>query len=164
MNRSAQCEAEKKNETLSPLYTGVCCQRPSGACETSGAICDDEGETHDTRCDFEYKRCIMDKQKPRNRLTVAYSGKCCDPTDCPFESEPVCDSNGTTHQNPCFFQNVACEFNRRHPDKALLKLVYDGECCVDDCLDDVDPVCDDKGGVHRNECKFKVTQCEAKKR
>uniref|UniRef100_A0A1I7RZY9 Serine protease inhibitor n=2 Tax=Bursaphelenchus xylophilus TaxID=6326 RepID=A0A1I7RZY9_BURXY len=161
--RVAQCEAEKKNTTIFPEYSGVCCQRPSGVCAQSGEICDTDGTTHKDRCEFEYKRCIDDRHGTRGRLQVAYEGKCCEKKECPTVEEPVCDSAGKTHRNPCFFQNEACNYNKKHP-SSQLTILYDGECCADNCGDSIQPVCDDKRGVHLNLCKFNVKKCEAEKR
>jgi hypothetical protein len=72
--------------------------------------------------------------------------------------KPVCGSNEETYENLC---KLTCE-QRLRP---ALKLAYSGTCCpkAEFCTTFSDPICDNLGETHENECIFSYKQCVAKR-
>lgn len=71
--RIAQCEAERVNKTLSIAYSGECCLLPKGECESSGAVCDSEGQTHMNHCVYQQRRC-MAQTISQKTLNIVHTG------------------------------------------------------------------------------------------
>ncbi|CAB3401139.1 unnamed protein product [Caenorhabditis bovis] len=69
----AQCEANRLNKTLSVAYNGECCKIPTGDCETSGPVCDSDGQTHSNHCEYQQRKCISQQTLNRN-LTIVHTG------------------------------------------------------------------------------------------
>ncbi|CAJ0574920.1 unnamed protein product, partial [Mesorhabditis spiculigera] len=76
---------------------------------------------------------------------------------CERRFHPVCGSDGITYDSEC---NLQCA----KENKTGLKLLYLGTCCPKDlCPEVVQPVCDNYGRTHQNECRFHYHKCLLKK-
>ncbi|KAI1729799.1 kazal-type serine protease inhibitor domain-containing protein [Ditylenchus destructor] len=115
--RKAQCEDDKL-EILFKGECGLCLQSPCPTTDPSSDddslfVCDQSGETK-TKCEFEMLRCIYEIKYGYN-ISIAYAGKCCDSNDvCPSldDNASVCDSNGKTYHNRCFFDIARCRASK----------------------------------------------------
>ncbi|CAI2356607.1 unnamed protein product [Caenorhabditis sp. 36 PRJEB53466] len=157
--RIAQCEAERVNKTLNIVYPGECCILPKGECETSGPVCDAEGQTHSNHCLYQQKRCIA-QRITKKTLNIVHTGECCALASCPKTGQPVCDSMGRTHDSLCHFHNSKCIFDKIHSLNNTLNLDYQGKCCPSGCTDELSVTCDQHGNIYRNTCYFNLKACE----
>ncbi|ULT80858.1 hypothetical protein L3Y34_011025 [Caenorhabditis briggsae] len=161
--RISQCEAERVNKTLSIAYNGECCVLPKGECETSGAVCDSEGQTHANHCVYQQKRCIAQRITLKT-LNIVHTGECCALASCPKTGQPVCDSQGRTHDSLCHFHNSKCIFDKIHTQNTTLTLDYQGKCCPAGCTDELSVICDQHENIYRNSCYFNLKACETWRR
>ncbi|KAF1747337.1 hypothetical protein GCK72_023799 [Caenorhabditis remanei] len=161
--RIAQCEAERVNKTISIAYSGDCCILPKGECETSGAVCDSEGQTHSNHCVYQQKRCIAERISKKT-LNIVHTGECCALASCPKTGQPVCDSRGRTHDSLCHFHNSKCIFDKIHTQNTTLTLDYQGKCCPAGCTDELSVICDQHENIYRNSCYFNLKACETWRR
>ncbi|KAK6032914.1 Kazal-type serine protease inhibitor domain protein [Ostertagia ostertagi] len=168
----AQCEAERHGQVLTLAYAGECCLMPKGKCESTGSVCDSDGQTHTNMCHFLQKKCITSKTM-RKALSIIHTGgtlplilgECCTIEVChKDDSSPVCDTHGGTHATRCHFQNTKCIHDKIHPNRPI-NFAYNGPCCASDCDGIPDePVCDQHGNVYRSRCHFKFKACERRRR
>nr|CDJ84915.1 Proteinase inhibitor I1 and Protease inhibitor domain containing protein [Haemonchus contortus] len=160
----AQCEAERHGQVLAISYPGECCLMPKGNCETSGVVCDSDGQTHRDMCHFLQKKCVTNRTM-RKALSVIHTGECCTIEACHKDgSTPVCDTRGGTHATKCHFQNTKCIHDKIHPNSPI-NLDYNGACCANNCEGIPDElVCDQHGNMYRNRCHFKFKACERRRR
>uniref|UniRef100_A0A8R1DFL2 Kazal-like domain-containing protein n=1 Tax=Caenorhabditis japonica TaxID=281687 RepID=A0A8R1DFL2_CAEJA len=157
--RIAQCEADRVNRTINIDYNGECCAIPGGECETSGPVCDSEGQTHTNHCRYQQKRC-MAQRTTKKSLNIVHTGECCALASCPKTGQPVCDSMGRTHDSLCHFHNSKCIFDKIHAQNTTLNLDYQGKCCPAGCTDELLVTCDQHGNIYRNTCYFNLKACE----
>lgn len=68
----------------------------------------------------------------------------------PFQ--PVCDTKGATHANPCAFERAQCLAAARG-DKVELR--HPGICCEQPCSALLDPQCDSLHRTQPNPCFFR---------
>jgi len=149
-------------------------------------VCDNEGITHNNKCEFEIRQCVAKETSGRD-ITLVHDGVCLNERafgigdvlnkcikNCDKIILPVCDNEGITHNNKCEFeirQCVAKETSGRE-----ITLVHDGVClkkqafgikdilnkCLKYCDKIILPVCDNEGITHNNKCEFEIRQCVAK--
>jgi len=192
-----QCVAkETSGRVITVVHNGVC-QNEQGygikevlekclkICpKIMAPVCDNEGITHDNKCEFEVRQCVAKETSGRD-LVIVHDGVCLNEgygikdvlqkclKTCPKTMKPVCDNEGITHNNKCEFevrQCVAKETSGRD-----LVIVHDGVClnegygikdvlekCLKHCAQVMKPVCDNEGVTHNNKCEFEVRQCVAK--
>jgi len=152
--------------------------------KTLRPVCDNEGITHNNKCEFEVRQCVAKETSGRD-ITLVHDGVCQNEAfgiqevlekcikNCDKIILPVCDNEGITHNNKCEFevrQCVAKETSGRD-----LTIVHDGVCldeafgiketlekCLKECPKIIKPVCDNEGITHNNKCEFEVRQCVAK--
>ncbi|CAI5455516.1 unnamed protein product [Caenorhabditis angaria] len=160
----AQCEAHRINKTLTISYNGQCCPfETSGECSTSGPLCDSDGQTHNSHCHYQQKKCIEERVSGKT-LNVVHTGECCSLAVCPKSGQYVCDSMGRTHDSICHFHNAKCIYDKIHKTNNTLNLHYQGKCCPAGCTDELSVTCDQHGNVYRNVCYFNLKACETWRR
>uniref|UniRef100_A0A914ZKP9 Kazal-like domain-containing protein n=1 Tax=Parascaris univalens TaxID=6257 RepID=A0A914ZKP9_PARUN len=77
--------------------------------------------------------------------------------NCDRQFKPVCASDGYTYNNLC---QMICQ-RQINPG---IRLLYEGTCCpAPSCPSHIDPVCDDEGRTHANECAFHYFECLSRK-
>uniref|UniRef100_A0AC35U7Q2 Agrin n=1 Tax=Rhabditophanes sp. KR3021 TaxID=114890 RepID=A0AC35U7Q2_9BILA len=100
---------------------------------------------------------------PLLELTIHYHDTCCPSKECSPEQEPVCDNEGTTHTNICFFSKAQCIIDKKR--NVNLKIKSYGICnneqvCNDRCQGTIyKPVCDNLNMTHDNLCAFELFNC-----
>ncbi|KAI1717320.1 kazal-type serine protease inhibitor domain-containing protein [Ditylenchus destructor] len=165
--RAKQCEADHRGEFLKILHSGECCVFLKGECEDSGPVCDSDGTTQKNRCFFEFKRCNAVKIQLKD-ISILHEGECCNVQNCneateSKEEDMTCDSNGVTHDSICHFENAKCNYDKTHSN-GTMSLAYHGRCCINNCDETIDQVCDQHGRFYKNRCIFEFNACESRKK
>uniref|UniRef100_A0A915E7C0 Kazal-like domain-containing protein n=1 Tax=Ditylenchus dipsaci TaxID=166011 RepID=A0A915E7C0_9BILA len=149
----------RNNVKISIGYKGECCDASSCSQEFK-PVCDGK-ETHLNMCHFRAKQCEADRRGELLRLV--YAGECClfPKGDCEHTNS-LCDSDGVTLRNKCFFEFKKC--NAQKIQQKSISVVHEGDCCkVEDCptqyTNETNAVCDSKGVTHSSLCHFKNTKC-----
>merc|ERR1712168_719138 len=131
-------------------------------------VCDTKGKTHENRCLFKEASCRASQNG--DKIAIAKYGKCLETAKwqkdkcsraCPKIHDPVCDTKGKTHENPCLFKEESCRARQNGDKIAIAKY---GKCsetakwqkdkCSRACSKIHDPVCDTEGKTHETRCLF----------
>ncbi|KAK0396493.1 hypothetical protein QR680_001738 [Steinernema hermaphroditum] len=110
-----------------------------------------------------YSACHLNCQFLNDKdLYIQYKGTCCPAVVCQDFKDPVCDSEGVTHENECFFNAVECL--RRKTENITVTIKHKGHCedCSQKCDDLALPVCDEVNETHSSLCKFEAFNCRLK--
>ncbi|CAL4124840.1 unnamed protein product, partial [Meganyctiphanes norvegica] len=148
-------------------------------------VCDTNGNTHDNFCFMLKVGCLV----PNENIQLQYPGPCGSHAigskantksgidcrlNCPDTYSPICDNRGNTYDNTCLLAYVSCML----PLKKIV-MVHTGECgtiamdestsfgskvsppisCTVSCPEVENPVCDNRGVTHANECHLVVEAC-----
>uniref|UniRef100_A0AC34GVT2 Kazal-like domain-containing protein n=1 Tax=Panagrolaimus sp. ES5 TaxID=591445 RepID=A0AC34GVT2_9BILA len=156
--RQEACLSEKKNGlNITIEHKGECCNRFCDNEKDNHPICDTNGRTHASLCEFQIQKC--EAEKIGVLLNVAYMGECCPlPVEKCENSTAVCDSDGMSHRNMCEYEYKKCVIEKTQP--KLLSIIHAGQCCLlDKCIDENKPVCDSRGVTHLSMCHFNNSKC-----
>uniref|UniRef100_A0A0K0ESL9 Agrin n=1 Tax=Strongyloides stercoralis TaxID=6248 RepID=A0A0K0ESL9_STRER len=163
-----RCLAERKNERIPEIDFYHSCTDYN--CEMMECprkyepVCGNDGKTYINECFLNQTICYFNSTNNEfsSKLYLDYKGECCKTTElCPYTIDPVCDSNGITHINKCFFHKETCKFNMKNNKKIVIE--YKGECCKGKCNEEIDkPICDGEN-TYKNICYFRMKQCDFKK-
>ncbi|CAD5216224.1 unnamed protein product [Bursaphelenchus okinawaensis] len=138
--------AQAIDSTLHIHYKGACCP-PASLCSTHyNPVCDEKGTSYENECHFEFQKCVA-KRTQNVVLKLKYRGKCesdsesaallpqeelvtksssrCE-FECPDDEDFVCDTNGITHQNTCYFERILCALRERG--RQPIGIEHDGKC------------------------------------
>uniref|UniRef100_A0AAV1VHS3 Kazal-like domain-containing protein n=1 Tax=Peronospora matthiolae TaxID=2874970 RepID=A0AAV1VHS3_9STRA len=145
-------------------------------------VCGSDGVTYANSCQLGIARC-----ESKGTITQTSEGQCPDPSSsgpgddfrncpdlCVQTYEPVCGSDGVTHNNICMLRAVACY-------DPSITLAYEGACeaiedssksnetmtkpgkdvasCPDVCPAVFAPVCGSNDVTYGNECELGVVSC-----
>uniref|UniRef100_A0A914XIF0 Kazal-like domain-containing protein n=1 Tax=Plectus sambesii TaxID=2011161 RepID=A0A914XIF0_9BILA len=73
-------------------------------------------------------------------------------------TEPMCDSDGETHENICGFEHKRCLAMKQQ--RRNITVAHEGECCAQQaCKEEYKPVCDSLGVTHPSMCEFESRKC-----
>merc|ERR1711942_76608 len=189
-----QCVAkETSGRDITVVHEGVCLneygikdvlEKCIKQCpKTMAPVCDNEGITHNNKCEFEGRQCIAKETTGRD-IVIVHEGVCLNEDyglmealikcrrDCGKIYAPVCDNKGVTHNNKCLFEGRKCIVDELGGKDLVIK--HEGACskeygikdvrqkCLKECPKIMKPVCDNEGITHNNKCEFEGRQCIAK--
>merc|ERR1712126_114122 len=144
-----QCVAkETSNRDIVIVHDGVCLNEGYGIkdilekciknCDkTILPVCDNEGITHNNKCEFEVRQCVAKESSGRS-ITIVHDGVCLNEgygikdvlekciKSCDKTILPVCDNEGNTHNNKCEFEVRQCV--AKESSGRSIKVVHDGVC------------------------------------
>jgi len=95
-------------------------------------VCDTKGKTHENRCLFKEASCRASQKG--DKIAIAKYGKCSETAKwqkdkcsraCSKIHDPVCDTKGKTHENPCLFKEESCRARQNGDKIAIAKY---GKC------------------------------------
>ncbi|CAI5733289.1 unnamed protein product [Hyaloperonospora brassicae] len=177
-------------EEVTLASKGACkSAKPAAACVTPcpkifAPMCGSDGVTYENGCQLAIAQC-----ESGGTITRASEGQCPDPSSagpsdnfsncpdlCAETYEPVCGSDGITHNNICMLRAIACYV-------PSITLAYEGECktakggsleanetmtgtgkdvasCPDVCPAVYTPVCGSNGMTYGNACELGIASCK----
>uniref|UniRef100_A0AAY5EY32 Agrin n=1 Tax=Electrophorus electricus TaxID=8005 RepID=A0AAY5EY32_ELEEL len=197
--KEEECKEECKYSAVCLLEHG----RPRCSCEpihcdgSYRPLCGQDGLTYPNECERRRAECLsrtpipvkqqgpcdLNVPSPCLKKTCDFGGTCvvkngqavCEcPDACPPAQDPVCGSDGHTHNSQCHMRAMGCALQKhihiQHKgscDKACGSCTFGAICdgqtgrcvCPTECVGARQPVCGSDGTTYENECELNVRAC-----